>query len=71
MPNDPRSYAQLTRTAYREGSYPPMDAITNLLIPTGFVLVGALLVTAIVGSFRRSPTGRRQVDEARARRLDD
>jgi hypothetical protein len=45
-----------------------MDAITSLLIPVGFVLVGALLITAIVGSLRRSPTGHRQIDESRARR---
>jgi hypothetical protein len=45
-----------------------MDAVTTLLIPVGFVLVGALLITAILGSLRRSPTGRRQFDESRARR---
>ncbi|HYI33339.1 MAG TPA: hypothetical protein VEX88_07760 [Glaciibacter sp.] len=45
-----------------------MNAIATLLIAVGFVLVGILLITAIVGSLRRGPTGRRQVEEARARR---
>jgi hypothetical protein len=44
-----------------------MDAITLLLIPLGFALVLALLITAIAGSLRRSTTGRRQLAEARAR----